>query len=147
MQMNHFCNSYVSFVDIFTRSFDDFISMKFLIAVFLPASPFISTSSFIILTEICQPPRLFRLPLLFETREDHHVKFKEILQFNDLNQLRSSFETAVFCRVTEHKKVYKGIFVILSIFVKFSMASSKHVKDRDLFLRKYSILVYSFLII
>ena len=61
--------------------------MKFLIAVFLPVSPFIPTSPFInfgdfgqtprllhpcrfiILAEICQPSRLFRPPLLFETRE------------------------------------------------------------------------------
>ena len=67
--------------------------MKFLIVVFLPASPFINfrdffanlpvyytlpvyyfdwnlpASPFIILTEICQYPRLFRPLLLFETRE------------------------------------------------------------------------------
>ena len=55
--------------------------MKFLIAVFLPVSPFINfgdfcqtprlldPSRFIILAEICQPPRLFRPPLLFETQE------------------------------------------------------------------------------
>ena len=35
----------------------------------LPASPFIPTSPFIILTEIWQHPRLFRPLLLFETRE------------------------------------------------------------------------------
>ena len=40
MQINYLCISYVPFVDIFTRSFDDFISVKFLIAVFFPASPF-----------------------------------------------------------------------------------------------------------
>ena len=57
------------------------MSIKFLIAVFLPASPFINfgdfcqpprllhTSPFIILAEICQPPRLFYPPLLFETQE------------------------------------------------------------------------------
>ena len=60
MYINCLCISHVLFVDIFTRSFDDFISIKFLIAVFfaslpvyctllvyyfgrnLPASPFIS---------------------------------------------------------------------------------------------------------
>ena len=47
MQINCLCISYVFVVDIFTRSFDDFISMKFLIAVFLSASPFIL---FIIIT-------------------------------------------------------------------------------------------------
>ena len=63
--------------------------MKFLIAVFLPASLFIPTSPFInfgdfcqrprllhspfiILAEICQPSRLFRPPLLFETPEYCH---------------------------------------------------------------------------
>ena len=81
--------SYVLFDDIFTRSFDDFISVKFLIAVFLPASPFIPTSPFInapslfiilvkmiiapslfiILVKICQPPHLFRPSLPFETQE------------------------------------------------------------------------------
>ena len=36
---------------------------------FLATSLFIAPSPFIILAEICQPPRLFRPPLLFETRE------------------------------------------------------------------------------
>ena len=54
------------FVDIFTSSFDDFISMKFLIAVFLPVSPFIPTSPFINFRDFCQPPRLLHPPhLLF----------------------------------------------------------------------------------
>ena len=43
--------------------------MKFLIAVFLPASPFIPTFSFINFGDFYQPLRLFRAPLLFETRE------------------------------------------------------------------------------
>ena len=60
MQINYFCISYVLFVDILTRSFDDFISVKFLIAVFLPVSPFINFGDF------CQPPRLLHpLRLLF----------------------------------------------------------------------------------
>ena len=46
------------FVDIFTRSFDDLISMKFLITVFLLASPFINFGDF------CQPPRLLHPPRL-----------------------------------------------------------------------------------
>ena len=75
MYINCLCIPYVFFVDIFTRSFDDFISMKFLIAVFLPTSPFIAPSLFIILAEICQPPRLFRPPLLFETREYMYRRF------------------------------------------------------------------------
>ena len=54
------------FVDIFTSLFDDFISMKFLIAVFLPVSPFIPTSPFINFGDFCQPPRLLHPPhLLF----------------------------------------------------------------------------------
>ena len=48
---------------LLTRSFDDFISMKFLIAVFLPASPFISFGDFY------QSPGLLQPLLLFETRE------------------------------------------------------------------------------
>ena len=53
-------------VDIFTRSLDDFISMKFLIAVFLPASPFLPTSPFIDFGDFCQPSRFLHLPgLLF----------------------------------------------------------------------------------
>ena len=55
--MNYLCISYVLFVDIFTRSFDDLISVKFLI-VFLPASPFIKIEDF------CQPPRLMHPPRL-----------------------------------------------------------------------------------
>ena len=35
----------------------------------MPTSPFIAPSPFIILAKICQPPRLFLPPLLFETRE------------------------------------------------------------------------------
>ena len=64
MQINYFCICYVLFVDIFTRSSDDFISMKFLTAVFLPASPFIPTSPFINFGDFCQPPRLLHLPRL-----------------------------------------------------------------------------------
>ena len=73
---------FLLFVDIFTRLFDNFVLIKFLIAVFLPASPFINFGSFcqpprllhpphlfLILAKTCQPPRLFRPPLLFETRE------------------------------------------------------------------------------
>ena len=40
MQINYLCISYVLFVDIFTKSFDDFITMN---AVFSPASPFSPT--------------------------------------------------------------------------------------------------------
>ena len=58
MYINCLCIPYVFFVDIFTRSFDDFVSMKFLIAVFLPASPFINFADF------CQPPRLLHPPCL-----------------------------------------------------------------------------------
>ena len=58
MQINYICIFYVLFVDIFTRSFDDFISVKFLIAVFLPVSPFINFGDF------CQPPRLLHPPRL-----------------------------------------------------------------------------------
>ena len=64
MQINCLCISYVFVVDIFTRSFDDFISMKFLIAVFLSASPFIPTSLFINFGDFCQPLRLFHPPRL-----------------------------------------------------------------------------------
>ena len=56
--MNYLCISYVLFVDIFTRSFDDLISVKFLIVVFLPASPFIKIEDF------CQPPGLMHRPRL-----------------------------------------------------------------------------------
>ena len=59
MQINYLCISFVVFfADIFTRLFDDFISMKFLIAVFLPASPFVNFGDF------CQPTRLLYLPRL-----------------------------------------------------------------------------------
>ena len=61
--------SYVLFVDIFTRLFYNFISMKFLIAVFLPASPFIPTSPFINFGDFFQPARLIRPPLILKTRE------------------------------------------------------------------------------
>ena len=40
----YLCISYVLFVYIFTRLFNDFISMNFLIAVFFPVSPFIPMS-------------------------------------------------------------------------------------------------------
>ena len=49
-------------VDIFTRSFDDLISMKFLIAVLLPASSFNPTSMFINFGDFCQPPCLLFWP-------------------------------------------------------------------------------------
>ena len=60
MQINYLCISYVFVVDIFTRSFDDFISIQFLIAVFLSASPFIPTSLFINFGDF--PPRLLFWP-------------------------------------------------------------------------------------
>ena len=53
------------FVDIFTSLFDDFISMKFLIAVFLPVSPFIPTSPFINFGDFCQPPVYCTLPVYY----------------------------------------------------------------------------------
>ena len=60
--INYLCISHVLFVDIFTRLFDDFISKKFLIAVFLPAFPFIPTSPFINFGDFCQPLRLLYNP-------------------------------------------------------------------------------------
>ena len=83
MQINYLCISYLLFVDIFTKSFDDFISMNAVFSPaslfffnlpvyelrrFLPASPYIAPSP-LFLAKICQPPRLFRPPLLFETPE------------------------------------------------------------------------------
>ena len=44
MQINYLCIYYVLFVDIFTKSFDDFISMN---AVFSPASLFFPTCPYI----------------------------------------------------------------------------------------------------
>ena len=82
MWINYLCISYVLFVYIFIRSFDDFISMKFLIEILQPLRlltleifanfPFYCTLLFIILAEICQPPCLFRPLLQFETREYTH---------------------------------------------------------------------------
>ena len=60
----YLCISYVLFVDISTRSSDDLISMKFLIAVFLPASPFIRTCPFINFGDFCQRPHLLHPPSL-----------------------------------------------------------------------------------
>ena len=57
--INYLCISYVLFVDIFTRSFDDFILMKFPIAVFFPASPFITFGDF------CQLPRYCTLHVYY----------------------------------------------------------------------------------
>ena len=51
-QINYLCISYVLFVDIFPRSFDDFISMKFLITVFLPASCLFQPPGLLTLVEI-----------------------------------------------------------------------------------------------
>ena len=62
MQINYLCISFVLFANISIRSFDDFISMKFLIAVSLPASSFIPTSPFINFGDFCQPPRLLFWP-------------------------------------------------------------------------------------
>ena len=58
MLINYLRISYVLFVDIFTWSFDHFIWMKFLFAVFLPTSPFIYFGDF------CQTPRLLHPPRL-----------------------------------------------------------------------------------
>ena len=53
MLINYLCISYVLFVDIFTWSFDHFIWMKFLFAVFLPTSPFITLEIFAKLPVYC----------------------------------------------------------------------------------------------
>ena len=53
--VNYLRISYVLFVDIFTRSFDDFISMKFLIVVSNEVSKFLVSN--------CQPPRLLTLEI------------------------------------------------------------------------------------
>ena len=61
--------SLCSFCWYFHKIVYDFISMKFLIAVFLPASPFILTSPFINFGDFCQPLRLLHPPrLLFWTK-------------------------------------------------------------------------------
>ena len=65
MQINYLCISYVLFADIFTRPFDDFISMKFLIAVFLPASPFIPTFPFINFEDFSNLPVYCTLPVYY----------------------------------------------------------------------------------
>ena len=65
MSINNLCISYVRFVDIFTRSLDDFILMKFLIAVFLRAPPFIPTSLFINFGDFYQPLHFLHPPCLF----------------------------------------------------------------------------------
>ena len=103
LDVDKLCISYVLFVDIFSRSFNDFISMKFLIAVFLPASPFIPTSPsinfiapspFITLTETCQPARLFRPPFLFEARE-----YKD-------HQSETHFMFAIFLTTSRRGSIY-----------------------------------------
>ena len=102
MLINYLRISYVLFVDIFTRLFDDFFSMKFLIAVFLPASPVIPTSAFINFGDFCQPHRLlhplclFRPLLLLETREQlHQTESKKgifiIMKLLTLNSICCSF--------------------------------------------------------
>ena len=63
MLINHLC-IYVLFVDIFTRSFNDFISTNLPISVYLQAHPFIPTSPFINFVGFCQPPRLLHPPRL-----------------------------------------------------------------------------------
>ena len=83
MQINYLCISYVLFVDIFTKSFDDFISMKFLIAVFLPASPFIPTSPFINFGDFCQPPcLLFWLKFASLPGRPFYLKLESIIMLN-----------------------------------------------------------------
>ena len=59
---NYLCTSYVLFVDIFARFFNDFISMKFLIAMFLPASLFIQTSCLLTLKIFANLPVYCTLP-------------------------------------------------------------------------------------
>ena len=82
MQINCFCISYVIFVDIFTRSFDSFISMKILIAVFLPASLFIPTFPVINFGDFCQPPCLSFRPkfasLLVYSALPFYLKLKSL---------------------------------------------------------------------
>ena len=58
------CFSHVLFVNIFRRTFDNFISMKFLIAEFLLASPFILTIPFINFGDFNQSPYLSHPSLL-----------------------------------------------------------------------------------
>ena len=97
LDVDKLCISYVLFVDIFSRSFNDFISIKFLIAVFLPASPsinFIAPSPFITLTETCKPARLFRPPFLFEARE-----YKD-------HQSETHFMFAIFLTTSRRGSIY-----------------------------------------
>ena len=83
MQINYLCISYVLFVDIFTRSFDGFISMKFKIVVFLRTSPFINFGDFYQAPRLLHPshllfwPKFASLPVYFIL--PFYLKFKSML--------------------------------------------------------------------
>ena len=63
MQINYLCISYLLFVDIFTKSFDDFISMN---AVFSPASLFFFQPARLLTSEIfASLPVYCTLPVVF----------------------------------------------------------------------------------
>ena len=93
--------------------------MKFLIAVFLPASLFSSTFPFIapspfILVEIYQPPRLFRPPLLFETPEYSEIKCIRWIQKQVVVTLRYiKRESIVF--FTAFKQRFHSAYILIFI--------------------------------
>ena len=104
LHIDELCISYVLFVDVFTRSFDGFISKKFLIAVFLPASRFIPTFPLInfgdFRTRLLHPPRLLfwpkfaSLPVYFAL--PFYLKFKSISRSCDQTDHRNR----LFAKVT-----------------------------------------------
>ena len=92
MLINHLC-IYVLFVDIFTRSFNDFISTNLPIAVFLQANPFIPTSPFINFVDFCQPPRLLYPPrLLFWLKFASHPGYSTLPFYLKLESIRFVYE-------------------------------------------------------
>ena len=80
---------------------------------FLPTYSFITPSPFIILAEIFQPPRLFRLPLLFETREFCSEVYSEHSQTSKM----------------EHFEETVDGFEPLAIFAKCSILDVWQVSD------------------
>ena len=68
MQINFLCISYVLLVDIFTRSFDDFIPMKFLIALFLRATRSFQAPRLLTLEVFANLPVYCTLPVYYFDR-------------------------------------------------------------------------------
>ena len=106
-----------------------FISMKFLIAVFLPACPFIPTSPFINFGDFCKPPHLLHHPRLLFWQKFSSLPIYSALLFY-LN-LESRWKTS---RYSFYWNLYFYRFIYFVVAIPYSLSTQRFMLRTHIFL-------------